>query len=234
MNIYTVGRATQGLADYLNAENPTVAIARDSRNKGELFVKTRGRHLCCRQRRHRLPLSQDFAVPALSWRCATLVLWRHLRDGQPQPRPVQRLQGLRPRRLPDHPRPPMPSLLPSREDMFDGIKSMDFDEAVAAGKIEWIGDECLARFTTRWSRSPFATSGNRRRRAAQARLHAAQRHRPYARHDGARQAWASPTSPWCPSRRTRTATSPPARTPTPRSARPCRRAWTCARRSSPT
>ena len=34
MNIYTVGRATQGFADYLvkNFENPSVAIARDSRN----------------------------------------------------------------------------------------------------------------------------------------------------------------------------------------------------------
>ena len=33
MNIYTVGKATQGLADYLNAhyEEPSVAIARDSR-----------------------------------------------------------------------------------------------------------------------------------------------------------------------------------------------------------
>ncbi len=42
MNIYTVARATQGLADYLNAhfENPSVAIARDSRHKGELFVST--------------------------------------------------------------------------------------------------------------------------------------------------------------------------------------------------
>lgn len=41
MNIYTVGKATQGLADYLNAhyEDPSVAIARDSRIKGELFVQ---------------------------------------------------------------------------------------------------------------------------------------------------------------------------------------------------
>lgn len=41
MNIYTVGRATQGFADYLvkNFENPSVAIARDSRNKGDLFVR---------------------------------------------------------------------------------------------------------------------------------------------------------------------------------------------------
>lgn len=41
MNIYTVGKATQGLADYLNAhfDEPSVAIARDSRLKGELFVQ---------------------------------------------------------------------------------------------------------------------------------------------------------------------------------------------------
>ena len=41
MNIYTVGRATQGFADYLNAhfENPSVAIGRDSRNKGDEFVR---------------------------------------------------------------------------------------------------------------------------------------------------------------------------------------------------
>ena len=41
MNAYTVGKATQGLADYLNAtfEAPTVAIARDSRLMGEEFVQ---------------------------------------------------------------------------------------------------------------------------------------------------------------------------------------------------
>ena len=40
MNVYTVGKATQGLADYLNAtcDNPSVAIARDSRNFGDVFV----------------------------------------------------------------------------------------------------------------------------------------------------------------------------------------------------
>lgn len=36
MNIYTVGQATQGLANYLKAnfKNPSVALARDSRNMG--------------------------------------------------------------------------------------------------------------------------------------------------------------------------------------------------------
>ena len=42
MNIYTVARATQGLADYLNAhfDDPSVASARDSRHKGQLFVNS--------------------------------------------------------------------------------------------------------------------------------------------------------------------------------------------------
>ena len=42
MNIYTVGKATQGIADYINAnfKEPSVAISYDSRIKSELFAKT--------------------------------------------------------------------------------------------------------------------------------------------------------------------------------------------------
>lgn len=41
MNIYTVGQATQGLSDFLNSEyeNPSVAIAYDSRIKSQLFAQ---------------------------------------------------------------------------------------------------------------------------------------------------------------------------------------------------
>ena len=41
MNVYTVGQATQGLANYLNEafEEPSVAIAYDSRIKSELFAQ---------------------------------------------------------------------------------------------------------------------------------------------------------------------------------------------------
>lgn len=41
MNSYTVGKATQGLANYLNAhfENPTVALCRDTRHGSEEFVR---------------------------------------------------------------------------------------------------------------------------------------------------------------------------------------------------
>lgn len=41
MNVYTVGQATQGLADYLNAtfDEPSVAIAYDSRIKSDVFAE---------------------------------------------------------------------------------------------------------------------------------------------------------------------------------------------------
>ena len=47
MNIYTVRRATQGLADYLNAAGlpKAVAIARDSRLKGEMFAREAAREI---------------------------------------------------------------------------------------------------------------------------------------------------------------------------------------------
>ena len=42
MNVYTVNQATQGLADYLNSEfeNPSVAIAYDSRIKSDVFARS--------------------------------------------------------------------------------------------------------------------------------------------------------------------------------------------------
>ena len=42
MNIYTVSKATQGYAQYLNNnfENPTVAIAYDSRNMSRRVCKS--------------------------------------------------------------------------------------------------------------------------------------------------------------------------------------------------
>ncbi len=48
MNIYTVAKATQGFADYLNGhfKNPSVAIAYDSRNMSKEFAKAAALTLC--------------------------------------------------------------------------------------------------------------------------------------------------------------------------------------------
>ena len=48
MNIYTVAKATQGFANYLNEnfENPSVAIAHDSRNMSKEFAESAALNLC--------------------------------------------------------------------------------------------------------------------------------------------------------------------------------------------
>ena len=45
LNVYSVRKATQGLADYLNGTDlpKKVAIAHDSRHKGDLFAREIGR-----------------------------------------------------------------------------------------------------------------------------------------------------------------------------------------------
>ena len=55
MNLYTVRKATQGLADYLNASGlpKKVAIAHDSRHNGELFARETAAR-AGGQRHHRL------------------------------------------------------------------------------------------------------------------------------------------------------------------------------------
>ena len=47
MNVYTVRRATQGLANFLNktCKNPSVAISHDSRIKADLFAREAARVL---------------------------------------------------------------------------------------------------------------------------------------------------------------------------------------------
>lgn len=68
MNLYTVRRATQGLADYLNATDlpKSVAIAHDSRIKGELFSREAARVLAANGiTAHVYPRLEP--TPALSW-----------------------------------------------------------------------------------------------------------------------------------------------------------------------
>ena len=91
MNVYVVAQATQGVADYLNAhyDKPTLALARDSRLKGEDFQRA------CGKRRARLCLpSHRACAHALLCGALPAYLRRHRAHGLPQPRQVQWLQGL--------------------------------------------------------------------------------------------------------------------------------------------
>ena len=149
MNIYTVGRATQGFAEYLvkNFENPTVAIARDSRNNGELFVKTAAAIFAANGVTAKL-YPKISPVPTLSWAVRDLACSGGVcvtASHNPAQYNGYKAYGPDGCQIASEVADAISAAI-AGVDMWNGIKSMDFDEAVAAGKIEWIGDDCLERY----------------------------------------------------------------------------------------
>lgn len=149
MNIYTVGRATQGFADYLNAtfENPTVAIARDSRNKGELFVKTTAVILAANGVTA-LVYPKISPVPTLSWAVRDLKCSGGIcmtASHNPAPYNGYKAYGPDGCQITSEAAAAISKAI-EETDTFNGVKSMDFDKALAQGKIKWIGDDCLERY----------------------------------------------------------------------------------------
>ncbi|MDY4041491.1 MAG: phospho-sugar mutase [Collinsella sp.] len=146
MNIYTVGRATQGFADYLNAhfEHPSVAIARDSRNKGELFVKTTAAILAANGiKAHVYPRISP--VPTLSWATRYLNCSGGIcmtASHNPAAYNGYKAYGPDGCQITSEAAAAISEAI-ARTDTFGGVKTMDFEEAVAQGLVEWIDDAVL-------------------------------------------------------------------------------------------
>ena len=152
MNVYTVRKATQGLANYLNKHNTegkplSVAIAHDSRNKGVLFSKESAAVLAANGIKAYL-YPQLMPTPALSFAV------RHLHcdagicvtashnpakyngykaygnDG------CQVTEGM------------ADGIMAEIEalDIFADVKKIPFEEALASGKAEYIGEETVNAF----------------------------------------------------------------------------------------
>ena len=135
MNIYTVGRATQGFADYLNAtfEHPTVAIARDSRNKGELFVKTTAAILAANGVTA-LVYPKISPVPTLSWAVRDLKCSGGIcmtASHNPAPYNGYKAYGPDGCQITNEAADAISKAI-AETDTFTGVKSMDFDEATSA------------------------------------------------------------------------------------------------------
>ena len=149
MNVYTVGRATQGFADYLNAhfDAPSVAIARDSRNKGELFVKTTAAILAANGVAvHVYPRISP--VPTLSWAVRDLGCSGGIcmtASHNPAPYNGYKAYGPDGCQITSEAAAAISAAI-AETDAFSGVKTMDFDEAVAAGTIRWIDDAVLDRY----------------------------------------------------------------------------------------
>lgn len=149
MNIYTVGRATQGFADYLNAnfENPSVAIARDSRNKGELFVKVTASILAANGIvAHVYPKispvpTLSFAVRDLGCSGGICMTASH----NPAAYNGYKAYGLDGCQITSEAAKAISASI-ANTDAFSGVKTMGFDEAVASGMVKWIDDAVLERY----------------------------------------------------------------------------------------
>ena len=149
MNIYTVGRATQGFADYLNAnfENPSVAIARDSRNKGELFVKVTASILAANGIvAHVYPKispvpTLSFAVRDLGCSGGICMTASH----NPAAYNGYKAYGPDGCQITSEAAKSISASI-ANTDAFSGVKTMGFDEAVASGMVKWIDDAVLERY----------------------------------------------------------------------------------------
>lgn len=149
MNLYTVRRATQGLADYLNATDlpKSVAIAHDSRIKGDLFAREAARVLAANGiTAHLYPRLEP--TPALSWavrylRCgAGICVTASHNPAQYNGYKVYGADGCQ--ITPEAAEKVLAAM--EKTDCFDGVKLADYDTAAAEGKIQIIPDECLDAF----------------------------------------------------------------------------------------
>lgn len=149
MNIYTVGRATQGFANYLTAtfENPSIAIARDSRNMGDVFQREAARVLAANGVRvHIYPRIEP--TPALSWAVRDLKCSGGIcmtASHNPAPYNGYKAYGADGCQITSEAATAISNAIAAVNTWTD-VKRMDFDEAMAAGTITWIGEDTLDRY----------------------------------------------------------------------------------------
>lgn len=149
MNIYTVRRATQGLADYLNASGlpKSAAIAFDSRVKGRLFARETARVLAANGiTAYLYPRLEP--TPALSWAvryygcgAGVCVTASH----NPAKYNGYKVYGADGCQITPEAADRVLAAIEGT-DCFDGVKLADYDQAAADGRIKLIDDKCLDDF----------------------------------------------------------------------------------------
>ena len=149
MNVYTVGKASQGLAAYVNSvtKSGKVAIAYDSRIKSELFARTAASIFAANGikvyiYKEFMPTPMlSFAVRRLKCDAGVVVTASHnpaKYNGYKAYGPDGCQLGLE---AADY----VLSIM-NKVDIFDDVKTTDFEKAVADGKIEYIGDDIINEY----------------------------------------------------------------------------------------
>ncbi|MGN0630975.1 MAG: phospho-sugar mutase [Ruminococcus sp.] len=144
MNIYTIRRATQGLADYVNEsfKNPSVAISYDSRIKSDVFAKAaaevlaaNGIHAYIYPDLAPTPML-SYAVRALECNAGIMVTASH----NPAKYNGYKAYGADGCQMTIDAANAVLAKINSL-DMFDDVKYMPFDEALSSGMISYIGED---------------------------------------------------------------------------------------------
>ena len=149
MNIYTVRRATQGLADYIKGdfENGSVAISYDSRIKSDVFAKEAARVLVANGIKVFI-YSELMPTPMLSWAvryfgtsAGIMVTASH----NPAKYNGYKVYGSDGCQITLDVANTVIGKI-GEVPMFGGAKVADFDEAVKNGMITYIDQECIDKY----------------------------------------------------------------------------------------
>lgn len=149
MNIYTVNQATQGIADYLNSEfeNPSVAIAYDSRINSDVFAKeTAGVFAANGIKVYIYPElvptpMLSFAVRRLSCSSGVIITASH------NPAKYNGYKCYDPEgyQMTDAAAAAAYEFI-QKVDIFEDVKRMDFEKGLSEGIIEYISEEISEEF----------------------------------------------------------------------------------------
>lgn len=149
MNIYTIRRATQGLADYVNEsfKNPSVAISYDSRIKSDTFARAaaevlaaNGIHVHIYTELAPTPML-SYAVRALGCNAGIMVTASH----NPAKYNGYKVYGADGCQMTIDAANAVLSKI-NALDMFNDIKVMHFDDALNTGLISYIGDDIVESY----------------------------------------------------------------------------------------
>ncbi len=149
MNVYTVGKATQGLAAYVNSvtENGKVAIAYDSRIKSDVFARDAAAILAANGikvyiYKELMPTPMlSYAVRHLGCDAGIVVTASH----NPSKYNGYKAYGNDGCQLGLEAADYVLSIM-NQVDIFDGVKRINFETALAEGKIEYIGDDVIEAY----------------------------------------------------------------------------------------
>lgn len=152
MNIYTVGKATQGLAEYVLSQNrePKVAIAYDSRIKSDVFARRAASILVANGvkvfiYKELMPTPMlSFAVRELKCDAGIVITASH----NPAKYNGYKAYGPDGCQLCLEAAEYVLSIM-NKVDIFDEVKNTDFDKAVGEGTIEYIDEKVIEAYLSK-------------------------------------------------------------------------------------